>query len=108
MNFVTKYVLEECCKCHMGFAISVDFQRRRREDHATFYCPNGHPQFYSGKSESEKLKGRLDQCQVTIDYLKEDANRAKEGRDRAERRRIAQKGATTKAKAAGQNLDGER
>lgn len=29
------------------------------QNHNTFYCPNGHAQYFSGKSEAEKLREEL-------------------------------------------------
>lgn len=54
-----EFVTEECCNCGMPFAMTADFQRRRRDDRKSFYCPMGHGQHYSGKSEAQKLKDQL-------------------------------------------------
>jgi len=48
-----------CANCGMEFGISVDFETRRRDDHKSFYCPNGHPQSFPGKTENEKEIARL-------------------------------------------------
>lgn len=37
-----QFVVEICCNCGMAFAVTNDFQDRRVNDHARFYCPNGH------------------------------------------------------------------
>lgn len=50
---------ETCCACHMVFAMTSDFERARREDRKTFYCPAGHQQHYIGLSESDKLRNEL-------------------------------------------------
>jgi hypothetical protein len=55
------YKIETCCTCGMSFAISEDFRNMRLEDRKTFYCPSGHGQHYSGKSDAEKLKEQLEQ-----------------------------------------------
>jgi len=52
-------VTEECCNCHMTFAMTADFKRRKRNNRNMFYCPAGHPQHYTGKSEEEKLRDQL-------------------------------------------------
>ncbi len=53
------FTLEVCCNCGIGFAVPDDFHRRRRADHALFYCPSGHGQHYAQKSEAEKLRENL-------------------------------------------------
>jgi hypothetical protein len=39
--------------------MSVEHDNRLRETHQEFYCPNGHKQWYTGKTEAEKLKEEL-------------------------------------------------
>jgi DNA-binding transcriptional regulator YiaG len=51
---------EICCKCGMLYAMTTDFQRRRRDDREWFYCPAGHQQHYTGKTEAQKLKQELE------------------------------------------------
>lgn len=48
-------VVQTCCSCHMLFGVDGDFDKRRRNDHNWFYCPNGHPQHYSGKTETASV-----------------------------------------------------
>jgi len=48
-----------CCKCALPFAVPARFEQARRADHETFYCPNGHPQGYYGKSALEKAREKL-------------------------------------------------
>lgn len=55
-----KFITEECCNCGMPFAMTKDFQRRRLNDHQSFYCPAGHSQRYTGKTEEQKLKDKLE------------------------------------------------
>lgn len=48
---------EECCNCHMVFAMPADFRRRALNDRGLwFYCPAGHKQHYTGKGAEEKLR----------------------------------------------------
>jgi hypothetical protein len=46
----------ECSYCSMPFATSESWERQRRRDHKTFYCPNGHAQYFAGKSDVEKAQ----------------------------------------------------
>lgn len=49
----------ECANCHVDFALSKWFVAEKRGDHTTFYCPQGHSQFFPGKSDEEKLREQL-------------------------------------------------
>lgn len=72
MTYVGVLQIETCCNCGISFAMAVDFYNMRREDHGTFYCPKGHPQFYTGKSDSEKLKdeiSKLEQRNINLDHV---------------------------------------
>jgi hypothetical protein len=51
-------VSEECYSCGVLFGIPNSMQRRLRDTHAPFYCPNGHAQSYTGQSEAEKARRR--------------------------------------------------
>lgn len=59
ITLASQFVVEECCHkgCGISFAVTVDFQRRCLNDHArSFYCPNGHGQHYTGKTDAQKLQ----------------------------------------------------
>jgi hypothetical protein len=74
--------------------MTEEFVRERRKDHLLWYCPNGHSQHYSGKSEAEKLKEQLaeerrqrERAEQNIAYwqdeAKEQTEKAKHERNRA-------------------------
>jgi hypothetical protein len=48
----------ECAQCAIDFGIGDNFMRRRREDHGTFYCPNGHSNIYPGPTKAERKETR--------------------------------------------------
>ena len=57
LNIATKLDLttEICCNCGMLFAMPAELQARMSETGRTFYCPNGHTQYYT-KSTEAKLR----------------------------------------------------
>jgi len=63
----------------------------RRKDRNWFYCPNGHQQHYTGKSEADKLREQLDaerrQRQRAEQSVAMHADDAKAARDEAEHQR---------------------
>jgi chromosome segregation ATPase len=44
---------------HVLFAIPKYWDDSLRESHATFYCPAGHGQSYTGPTEADKLRAKL-------------------------------------------------
>lgn len=59
MTYTNTLTVVECCTCSVDFAMPVEMDRRRREDHGWFFCPAGHKQHYTGHSETEQLRARL-------------------------------------------------
>jgi septal ring factor EnvC (AmiA/AmiB activator) len=71
--------------------MTKELRDRRLEDHKAWYCPNGHSQSYTGKTEAEKLRERLERVEIQRDHAREEAERQK-------RIAAAAKGQATKAK----------
>lgn len=46
--------VSDCPECGAVFGIPVEMEKRRREDHRAFYCPNGHSLGFSGPTQAEK------------------------------------------------------
>ena len=53
------FEIEHCCNCGMPFAMTREFQQRRLKKRDAFYCPKGHAQHYTGKSQEQRLKEQL-------------------------------------------------
>ena len=87
-------VTEICCDCHMLFAMPEAMQRRRRNDHEYFYCPSGHPQHYTGKSDAEKLREAERRLASREEDLRIERNRMENER----RSHAATKGQLTRAR----------
>ncbi|MES1926529.1 helix-turn-helix transcriptional regulator [Salinisphaera sp. T31B1] len=80
-----KFVTEQCCNCGMPFAMTADFKRRRLSDRKEFYCPAGHPQHYTGKSEAQKLRDELEHARRYAARQLTRASVAENQRDEARR-----------------------
>jgi len=51
---------EHCCTvCKITYWITAKHESCLRDCHNTFYCPNGHTQYYPHETEEEKLKKKL-------------------------------------------------
>lgn len=91
-------ITEECCNCGVSFAMTADFQKRKRQDRTIFYCPAGHKQHYTGESEEEKLRRdnqNLKQQQARYADIISDKNHEIK---RQKNKVRAEKGAKTKLK----------
>lgn len=57
------FVQEHCCTCGIPFFIPTYHKKRLLNSQEWFYCPNGHQQHYTGKTEAQKLKEQLEATQ---------------------------------------------
>jgi len=73
-TYVETLTVLTCCheKCGVTFAFTQSFERQRRDDHETFYCPNGHEQHYYVDNEKEKLRKELAAAQRRNNSLASD------------------------------------
>lgn len=104
MTYTGTLAIEECCNCHITFAMPEDLKRRCIEDgaNATFYCPLGHAQHYT-RSEVQKLRDKLadekwrrEAAQASAEAAQASARAAIDQADAAERSARAYKGAATR------------
>lgn len=58
-TYIGTLVIETCANCGMAFGLDRDYYHKVKDSHEAFYCPKGHSQYYSGKSEAERLKDEL-------------------------------------------------
>lgn len=80
-----EFTTMQCCNCHLSFGVTSRFEKDRRKDHKTFYCPQGHAQSYrAGADEETRLRNELNRQQE----LRE-AEQARLQRVEAERDQIA-------------------
>jgi hypothetical protein len=79
---------ETCVDCGVAFAMPKELLERRREDKASFYCPNGHSMAFR-ESEADRLRRLLKNAEATADW-------ERETRQGIERRLTATRGVVTK------------
>lgn len=91
-------VIEECCECHTRFAMTTDLNTQRRDDHKLFYCPNGHSQYYSGKSEKERLREELEREKRRRGWSEASLTATRDQLQASERSRAALRGHLTRAR----------
>jgi hypothetical protein len=84
-------VIEECCNCHIRFGMPSGLQSQRRDDHKSFYCPNGHGQHYTSESDAERLARQLRAARSDRDWYQDQLGAS-------ERSKAALKGHLTRAR----------
>lgn len=67
------FVTIECGSCGVTFALTDKYDRARRDDHKTFYCPNGCGRAYLSKNKAEKLQDELSAERARLDQARADA-----------------------------------
>ncbi len=61
------FVTEHCCNCGMAFGMTKIFQNKRLNDHKSFYCPAGHGQRYTGKSDAQEAREELERVRSQLE-----------------------------------------
>lgn len=62
-------ITEVCCNCGVLFAMPKYLQVKLRENREYFYCPNGHQQHYTGKSEAEEQRERAERLATQVKQM---------------------------------------
>lgn len=94
----SKIHIIECANCSIDFGIGDAFMAARRKDHRSFYCPNGHSNYYSGDNTEEKLAKELEAARSLAQREARRRQRAEDEARTAEYQRRAAKGQLTKIK----------
>lgn len=48
-----------CSQCGIVYGLPKEFAAARRNDHKTFTCPNGHPQYFPQETDADKLNKQV-------------------------------------------------
>lgn len=93
---------ETCCVCGCVFGISTKQREALLESHSYFYCPNGHSQHYTGKTEEQKrieaLEKERDALKRTKEWLEKDVEFERTARKEIKAKLTATRGQLTKTK----------
>ena len=91
MQATTTFTVVDCPSCNTLFAITAQYEDRRREDGGDFYCPSGHSMSYgnSVRSQLKKERERAGRLAAQLDQTRANL-------DATERSRRAMKGQVTK------------
>lgn len=87
-----------CCECGCVVAMEGNQYNRFVENHNLFYCPNGHGQHFTGKSEAAQLRDELAREKHRTEQARAEVESQRTRAIEAERREAAKKGQITKIK----------
>lgn len=94
--------LERIVCCHQGcglvFAVYEQWVTDRRRDHLWFYCPNGHHQHFSGKSDIEQAREEAERLRQRSERLREHAETLRSEVQSQRHKVIAERAAKTRFK----------
>lgn len=93
LTYSTTLSIIECGSCGIPFGVPDSFIAERKDDHRTWYCPNGHSRYYPAESDAEKYQRLYKAAQ-------DDKARLRAERDQVEASRRAWKGQATRARKA--------
>jgi len=94
---VVSMTILDCPNCGVIFAITAEYESRRRQDGRSFRCPNDHSMSY-GKSEVEKERDRAATLERRLKFAEGREVHLKDQLQATEYQRRAAKGQLTKAK----------
>ena len=91
---VELYVLD-CGECGVIFALTTDYETRRRADGKTFYCPNGHLRAWQ-ESEADRQRKRAEQAENALKWTRISRDAARDQAQAAHHSARAYKGHLTR------------
>jgi C4-dicarboxylate-specific signal transduction histidine kinase len=98
ITIIETYNVHCCQTCGVSYALTSAFESRRRDDHKTFYCPNGHTQYYPQKNDVEKQRERAERLERQLANRDEDLRAAHAAQTAATKKLAAARGQLTKTK----------
>lgn len=90
-----------CYRCAVKFGMPDSIYERRKADHDSFWCPNGHEQHFTGQTPDQK---RIAELEREVQFARSDAEHQRSSRKWAETRAKGANIAAGKAKAAQRRL----
>lgn len=93
-----EFTIHSCLTCGTPIALDKDYERQRRDDHAIWYCPNGHGQAWPQETEAERLRKVVARRDAEIVRKSAELDGALDRMRTVERSRAAVQGELTKVK----------
>jgi hypothetical protein len=94
----TTIELQTCANCGITFGAPGFFLDKRRENHQTYYCPNGHSLWFPQQSDAEKAQAEAEKYKKLWKDEQRYASEVLSERNAAQKQLRAAKGQMTKLK----------
>lgn len=65
-----EYTTNHCSSCAVPMHLPKSYFDARREDHKTFYCVNGHSQWFPHETDEERLRKKLHAADIEAERLR--------------------------------------
>ena len=91
-------VVLDCCECHVDFGVERSMYNHLRRSHESFWCPSGHRQWFTGRSDIEQARKDAADALSDAAYWKSREAEARRREESARHRERAQKAAKTRLK----------
>lgn len=100
IELTNTYTMVVCAddRCDMTIVLDRGFVRKRKDDHRTFYCPNGHSNYWPQESDEEKLQKKVKNLEDRTRWQADQMQAARNDAAHERRRRAAAQGQLTKIK----------
>ena len=96
-----KLTVLDCANCGIVFGISTELEKRLRENGTTFYCPNGHSQYFAN-SDLKEAKQEAESLRKALAVQEAATKRERQRRENAEHSLRATKGHVTRLRKRAQ------
>jgi hypothetical protein len=96
LSHSTTITIISCSSCGVPIALGQHHESSLRRNHKTFYCPNGHNQYFPAKSDVEKERERAELAEQRVARANTRAIQAQQEAENARRSAAAYKGQVTK------------
>lgn len=90
-------VEETCCRCYTHFAMDSVLNNNLRTNGGSFYCPNGHSQYYTD-TEVKRLKKQLEDANKKRAWAEDEEARVRSEFELVKKEKAAIKGQLTKTR----------
>ena len=94
---IIQWTIHPCPECGVRFGVTEHYDKKRRSDGRSFYCPNGHSMSFA-ETEADRLRKKLAAAEGNLKHARERGDRYLEQAEREKRRHAATKGQLTKTK----------
>jgi hypothetical protein len=82
--------------CGVIFGIETNYDDILRREHKTFYCTNGHSQYYSGKSDLEIARAEAERAKADAQFWRDRKDQLARDLQSEKHKVAAERGAKTK------------